>query len=423
MAFPIKHLPVVQNWDCHTHGTCCKEYRVTVSEEERQRILAQGWDQEQDLGGLPPFRTQGRFWNRTYQLNHRPDGSCVFLSDTGRCRIHERFGYDTKPLPCRLFPYVLVPANDHWRVGIRFACPSAAQNLGRPVSEQQEDLASFAEQLARREGLQPQADGALVPPPRLAGRQRVGWSEILRIVEGLQEVLKTRKDPVERRLRILLTLASSLRQAQLEKIQGGRLNELLRLLRSAAESETPVNPLLVPRPNWIGRILFRQALALFTRKDHGPNRGLASRGRIALLGAAWHYARGTGSIPRLHQSIPDTTFEQAELPLGPLQPEAEEVLERYYLTKVGSLQFCGTASFGLPLWEGLELLLLTYPILLWVVRTLRDQPRIKAVTTALTIVDDHLGFNRMLATFRQRLGVQILARTGELSRLIAWYSR
>ena len=175
MALPIKHLPVLQNWDCHITGTCCKEYRVTLSADEVQRIEEQGW-QPADLGGLPPVKRVGPPWSRQVQLNHREDGSCVFLSEQGRCRIHERFGYETKPLPCRLFPFVLVPAGDHWRVGLRYACPSAAANKGRALPEHNSELLVFAADLARRENLQPKADGALTRaaaagqwrPPRLA---------------------------------------------------------------------------------------------------------------------------------------------------------------------------------------------------------------------------------------------------------------
>src|SRR5262245_41880434 len=42
MGLPLLHLPVVQNWDCHVCGTCCKEYRVRITDEERKRIEAQG---------------------------------------------------------------------------------------------------------------------------------------------------------------------------------------------------------------------------------------------------------------------------------------------------------------------------------------------------------------------------------------------
>ena len=59
MTFPIHHLPVLQNWDCHVCGTCCKEYQVTISDEERRRIEAQGWDTQADLGGRAPFTRHG----------------------------------------------------------------------------------------------------------------------------------------------------------------------------------------------------------------------------------------------------------------------------------------------------------------------------------------------------------------------------
>jgi len=423
MTAVIRHLPVIQNWDCHVCGTCCQEYQVTISDEERKRIESQGWDQAADLGGLPLVKRQGPPWRRHYQLNHRPDGSCVFLSEKGRCRIHERFGYEAKPLPCRLFPFVLIPVHDHWRVGMRYACPSAAANKGRAVTAHEPDLRDFARQLAIREGLKEQPGGTLLPPPRLGGGQRLDWPDLLRFVPALLELLQNRREPMERRLRKCLALARELSGAKLGSLQGNRLAELVNLLRGVAEGETPPTPQMVPEPGWIGRLLFRQAAALFLRKDHGPNRGLAAQGRIALLGAAWRFARGSGPVPRLHKNLPEADFAELETPRGPLPEAAELVLERYYTTKVASLQFCGAALFGLPFWEGFHLLALTFPILMWVSRLYRDRPREEAIMQALSIVDDHFGFNHLLATLRQRLSFRILARTGELARLIAWYSR
>src|SRR2546421_593195 len=144
MSFPIRSLPVLQNWDCHARGTCCKESLVTIPPEKKARIEARGWDTEKDLGGLARVWRSGLPWARQYHLNSRADGSCVFLSEEGRCRIHERHGYETKPLPCRLFPFVLIPTGDHWRVGLRFACPSAAANKGRALPEHDAELAEFA---------------------------------------------------------------------------------------------------------------------------------------------------------------------------------------------------------------------------------------------------------------------------------------
>jgi len=419
MPLPVRSLPVVQNWDCHQSGNCCMEYQVPVTDEERQRIEAQGWAGEADFLGVPLFRVHGPPWARQYHLNHHTDGSCVFLSREGRCRIHERFGAAAKPLPCRLFPFILVPAGDHYRVGVRFACPSAAESKGRALSAHDADLRDFAAQLERREGVTP----PVVRPPPLQGRQAVDWPDLLRFVDALQKLLRDQGDRIERRLRKCLALANLCRQAKFDAVTGQRLVELLDLLAAGLEGEVPADPAALARPGWTGRLLFRQALALYARKDRGPNRGPATFGRLSLLSAAYRYARGQGEAPRLHGWGPQTTFEKAEEAAGPLPADAEALLERYYLIKVGSLQFCGVTNFDMPVWEGLELLLLTFPILMWLRRGLADLPPTKALTRALSIVDDNFGYHPVLGTGRQRFALRLLARTGELERLIAWYSR
>jgi lysine-N-methylase len=422
MPLPVRQLPVVQHWDCHVCGNCCKEYQVAVSEDERQRIESQGWAQEPAFKNIPLFRTTGPPWARQVHLNHHPDGSCVFLSQEGRCRIHERFGAAAKPLPCRLFPFILVPAGDHYRVGLRFACPSAAASKGRPLPAHDAELREFARLLEQREGVAP-SQAAAVPVPPLQGRQFVAWPDLFRFVDALTRLLSNRHDRIERRLRKCLTLANLCRQARFDTIQGARLVELLEILMMGLEGEVSADPAALTGPSWTGRILFRQAAALFTRKDRGPSRGPATRGRLSLLVSAWRFARGRGSVPRLHQWCPEMTFEQAEVPAGPLPADAEHVLERYYLIKVGSLQFCGPTNFGMSFWDGLESLLITYPILMWLRRGMTELPPLEAVTRALSIVDDNFGYHPVLGTARQRLSFRILTRTGELEKLIAWYSR
>lgn len=423
MSLPVRHLPVVQNWDCHVCGTCCKEYLVTLTEEERRRIEAQGWDKDAEIGDLPIFQKSGPWWARRYHLTHRGDGSCIFLTEQGRCRIHERFGYAAKPLPCRLFPFLLVPAGDHWRVGMRFACPSAAANKGRSVTEHEEALRKFAAELAQREGVDLRPGDGSLRPPALQKGQRVDWPDLLHFMNVLLTILRNRQDRMERRLRKCLALAGLCRQARFEQIQGGRLVEFLAIMVDSLDGEVPADPAALPPPGWIGRILFRQAVALFTRKDHGPESGLARQGRVALLLAAWRFAVGNGEVPRLHNRLPETTFAKIEAGTGPLPDDAEEVLERYFTVKVESLQFCGPTNFHLPFWEGLEMLMLMGAVIFWVMRALADLPRVEAVHRALTIVDDHFGYNRVLRARRQRISFNILARSGEMQKLIAWYGR
>jgi lysine-N-methylase len=420
MSVPILHLPVLQNWDCHATGTCCQEYTIHLTPEEHQRIVGQGWDPAKDLGGHTPFRRRGWLRQR-YSLNHRPDGGCVFFSPEGRCRIHERHGYDAKPLACRLYPFVLVPVADHWRVSLHFACPSAAASKGRPLQEHGTLLDDLAARLAEREHLHPEAPGSRFPPPLVAG-QRLPWPDLLALVDHLLYLLRDRGDPLECRWRKCLVLADMLQQTRLDQLSPDARAQTLAIVIKAA-TDVPKDAQHVPAPSALGRVLFRLAAALCTRKDRGPNRGLAVHGLLPLLRGVLRFARGIGPVPRMHSLVPEATFAEAEEPRGPLHQSAEDVLERYYTIKIGSLQFCGPAAFGLPFWEGLEALAVSVPLIFWVMRLFRGLSPEEAAVRALTIVDDHFGSNPLLASRRLRLCFQTLARRGELVRLIARYSR
>jgi lysine-N-methylase len=223
-------------------------------------------------------------------------------------------------------------------------------------------------------------------------------------------------------MRQCLALARICRQARFDQVTGGRLIEFLNLVGASLDDEVPADPAALPPPGRMARLLFRQALALYPRQDHGPNRGLV-RSPMALVGAAWHFMRGKGPVPRVHGWLPETTFEKPEEPAGPLPPAAEEMLERYYTVKVGSLQFCGPAYFGFPFWEGFEALTLTLPVILWLSRVLTGVSREEAVVRAVRMVDANYGFNPLLGLRRQRLSLSLLTRRQDVDKLIAWYSR
>jgi lysine-N-methylase len=169
-------------------------------------------------------------------------------------------------------------------------------------------------------------------------------------------------------------------------------------------------------------VLFRQILALITRKDQGPNRGIGRQGRLTLTWAAWQFLRGTGDVPRLHAALPAVTFEQIVQRKGAWPSDADMVLERYYRVKLESYQFFGRPNFDLPFWDGLESLILTYPAIGWLTRALHDRSAEDALTQALQIVDDSFGFHPLLATSRQKLSLRILSSRGQIAHLVAFFA-
>ena len=421
----VRSLPVLQNWDCHSCGDCCRSYAVPVTAEERRRIEGQGWEKLPEFAGVPFFVKRGG----EFYLNHRADGGCVFLGADKLCRIHGKFGSAAKPLACRIYPFLLVPAGDHWNLGLRLACPSAAENKGRGLNAQLGDAREYAAYFESTA-----APGALdAPPPPLHGSQRVSWADVGRIAIAFSKMLANDADPFERRWRKILFIVTMLRKATFDgggdpkkAVAGAKLSEMLHVLGLAADEEEPKTAAEVPRPGWAGRTVFRQLVAVFSRKDHGAEQGTAQRGPVRRLVSAVKFAAGRGRVPKVHAVLTDgATFRAGEVPLGALSDTAVSLLARWHRLKVESLQFCGAPNFGLSVWEGVESLALTFPAAMWLARVLvaGGKPPDEAVTQAVRMVDDNFGFNPLLGSARQKFALRLLANRGDLSKLVAWYGK
>ncbi|HEY2783398.1 MAG TPA: YkgJ family cysteine cluster protein [Fimbriiglobus sp.] len=421
MPLPVRSLPVVQKWSCHGCSDCCRTYHVRVTDAERDRIAKMDWSGDPAMAGVDVTVYDKKA--RDYRLNHQDDGVCVLLDAENRCRIHAKYGEPAKPMACRLYPFVLVPAGDHWRVGLRFACPTVTKNEGKPVAERTGELREYAG-LLEADASVPPGD---VPAPPLQGSQAVSWPDLLRFTKAVVALLAVPGRPIERKLRAVLSFDQVCRHARYDKVQGKRLGELFEVLTVAVGDETPADPYAVRKPGWVGRMTFRQVAALYCRKDSGRNKGsVAGRGRFALAAAAWRFARGTGIVPRLHGLMPEgIPFATADKPFGPLPDASEALLTRYYVSKVESMQFCGSTNFHQGFWDGLEMLVLTFPVVMFIARVMvaGGKPKDEAVSDALRIVDDNFGFNPLFGKGRQVWALRMLAAKGELPRLVAWYGR
>ncbi len=417
MTIPLRNLPVMQNWDCQSCSDCCR-IEAVITDEEKHRIEALDLANDPEVAPKPWFAPAGR-GSQKWKLTHRPDGGCVFLTTGNRCRLQERFGADVKPFVCRLFPFILIPAGNHWRVGMRFSCPSAAANSGRPVAAAEKDLVHLSRLLERHVG----RSGDSAPAPLLQAGQPLAWPDVCRVVQVLMEIVQDRGDRLERRLRKCLAVARVCSQSRWDGLRGNRLSEYLQAVRTGVEPEVPRQATDLPPPDWLlGGVLFRVLLAIFARRDRDVSGASSLPRRLGRVLDGWRFVRGRGPVPRVNEYLPETTFEAVEQNLGKL-PELDETLERYYVVKLNSLQFCGPPNFDLTLWAGLESLVLTLPMILWLRRALTDRSPVKAVEQAIQLVDDHFGGNPMLGFPHIQYLVHTLAQRGELEKLVAWYSR
>ena len=225
MPLPIKTLPILEQWDCHGCGICCRGAAVLLNDADLKRLREQHWEKHPDFRGKKVIVRAGLF-DRRFRLAHRKDGTCVFQDADKLCRIHREFGYDAKPHVCRMAPLQMIPLENFVYVTLRRYCPSAAADKGRPLKEQLDEY--------RRLAVASDAVPEPTPPPKLTRRYRRPWKEAMAVAEVLNKFMLDERYPLVRRLVHGLEFCHLLDQCRLKKIQGRRLAELLSVLKASA---------------------------------------------------------------------------------------------------------------------------------------------------------------------------------------------
>jgi lysine-N-methylase len=415
MALPIHSLPMVERWSCHQCGICCRGSLVPLSAEDVARLESQKWHQREEYRNQPVMVRQ-RLAGHEHRLAQRQDGSCVFLMPDGLCRIHKEFGFDAKPLICRMFPLQIVPRDNVAYVTIRRACPSAAADRGEPVTEQLE----FARRLARERHL---ADEAPTPPPIKPGEVRQ-WRVARRLLATFERLLTDSRYPPVRRLVHALTVCRLLDQARTRSLDERQLGDLFDVLEENVADE--VGSLFTERrpPRAAAAILFRQSAAEFVRLYPGLNARPGWRERWRLAVGAWKMVRGRGKLPTLHPRFPDARFDDLEQPLGVLDGAIYQPLVRMIETTALSWSYALANRSGWSIIDSVRMLALLYPLGLWMLRWQAHgrAPSADDMPPIITALDRGQGY-APLAGSKQRWRLKTLARLGELERLVIWYAR
>lgn len=414
-------LPVLQQWSCHNCGGCCRQHLIEVTEEERTRIEQQQWTAADGVT-IPPIvrMSKGWFGPPRYRLAHQADGSCVFLTADGRCRIHAKFGEAAKPWPCRIYPYAFHPGDRRLMVGMRFSCPSVVKNQGTPVSAQLRELQPMAEH-----NIPAGADE--LPPPKITSQTALGWREFAQIVAAVDGMLANPTQPLILRLQRLALWTQLINDRLLQQFAQA-LPQNLSLLRDMTEMELPrLGETPVP-VSAMGRLYFRVLSALYARKDTVADLSSGWRGRWRLLRSYVAMIRGRGMLPAFQPDLRPLHFQRLETSAGPLTAEMQALLTRYLRTKLSTYHFCGRAFYDLPLVDGLNYLVLTVPITLWLTRWLaaadnQSSWQLSDLERGLAIVDHNHGFSPAIGTPSAQSRVRWLAASGELGRLCDWYGR
>jgi len=411
MKLPRVEIPTLQSWSCHGCSDCCRgQLLISVSPEEKSRIEKQHWIKADGVDPSAMIVAEGN----GFRLGHQADGACVFLDPAGRCRIHAKYGEDAKPLACRLYPLVIHPAGKKLVVGLRFSCPSAVANRGKPLAEQSREIQTLA-RLVVPDDYQ---EGS---PPLILDAPDREWPDFLRFVKWLDTSMAAPETSTALKLMRALQWLAAIEKVRLDRITGEGADEILEALVQNSAQKIPDLHASPGRPSRVGKLFLR--LMVFENARLTQVEKISHSSRWNRFASVLRFMRASGHTPRLRAGLESVKFSDIEKSFGPLSPQMEVMLTRYFRVKIQSLHFCGPAFHDRPLIEGFRNLALLYPVIIWLSRWLAVSDRRAKifdadVARAISMVDYHHSYAPYLAW-----RVRLLNQRDDISKLCGWYAR
>ena len=129
------HLPPMQ-YDCISCGKSCAEFQVEIAGFDLNRLRQSSTTKALEKSGFTPLK----FVGSDVFLEKTENGSCCFLNDKARCRLHEEGGFASKPTPCQTFPFSTMATPDGVYIGLSYACAAVVQSKGRELVGRESEL-------------------------------------------------------------------------------------------------------------------------------------------------------------------------------------------------------------------------------------------------------------------------------------------
>jgi hypothetical protein len=314
---------------------------------EEEKILALEWGEGDPLEGVAKILRHGG----KVLLARRGDGACLFLNEgNGLCRIHEQFGFEAKPLGCRVFPYQIAPtfSGEATVIG-RFDCPTVRKNVGATYEEELPTLRKLAGKMGMSGGFD-EATTCHLEKEQIQG-----------VCDFISTMMMGFKTGEERAL-FIVYLCEVLAGTDVEEITREGLAGVYGGLRRVVE-----NGMAGKKPGWFGRMGFRVLLGLYLRRDEDVLVGKASRlGRVVAMGKM---VVGGGGFRGLGVAHRGGTLKKARLfKEGIGRGDAFGLFWRMVKNRLESFQFMGAGNQGRDFLSGLRSLAMLYPLVVAVAK-------------------------------------------------------
>ena len=415
MSLPIRSLPIIEHWDCHSCARCCRGSVIPLTTDDLAKIESQRWHEHPEFQKTRVV-TRLSLTSKRKILAKRSDGSCVFLMSDGRCRIHCDYGLEAKPAVCQIYPLQLVPHGDAAYLTLRRSCPSAAASRGRKIEFERPDI---------RRPLGRQKDKLTAPPaPRLTRKIRLPWKDLDRVLRSISRLMTDSHYPIVRRVVHTLLLCDALEQCDPRRLDVRQQGELMSILEeSVLDEASPFFRDRIP-PNHSTAGILRQSVFHFLRLHPAVQLKETWSDRFTLTKAALRFLWGRGVIPDLGSTSTPATFAELEEPLGPLAPTIMAPLNLFLETAAASARYALLRRPGWTTVDGFRALALTYVAGMWLARLLshNSEPTRDMMVDIVVALDRGQGFEP-LTNSRHRRRIRGVSQPGQLASLVTWYAQ
>ncbi len=335
---------------CCEYG-CCSRFEVLVTHQEATELMMLHLPDAPDFEGC--FATSDRPGELV--LRKRSDGLCVF-SEGRLCKIHRLHGYAAKPLSCRIFPLHI----QHWSDGgvsaeLRYICPGV-QPGGKRLGDRMNEIGILSRQLGNRRKANNVSFSKLNPAP---------LSTVRHVHAGFRQLLRNKTLPWALRLyasaRILDFHDQKSMSYAIREANEGFAEELVAFV-TKAQPELEQELASATRGDSLLRSEFRNILAGYLRDDRPEDMTVLKR-----IKRSWdHIQMHIGSAPLTILNPNAPPISMLNCPAVGRQfkpsPEATDMFEEFFFSKLDSMDFCGEQIHQMPYNIGLRHLLLTVPV-------------------------------------------------------------
>jgi len=338
-----------QSPGCIACGKCCGWWPIPVTSAEVKRVSAldfSDWPHK-----LPSYF---KLTWKGYYLRKR-DGHCVFQDDDGLCIVHKKYGFDVKPLACRLYPLDVYKWIDgSVSAALRYDCPAVAQCKKEKTPESfYRSVSSFAAEVFRYRGKLARASYSKKLKPE---------TERLREISAAYEkiLMSDLKSP-----EVSFYAAACLLTFHREKKNSVDIlnaeefgaDSLAFFKRSRKNLCSVIDEAERMRPDILMR--FRYLIWSFLRDD--AQSSLVNHFPMALEAVRFLFGRGNLSktVLRLPARASSLFYAMEKCRCA---PDALTPFFCFLRGRLESLHFCGNPALGLTFEEGMSFLLLSYPI-------------------------------------------------------------